>query len=203
MKKLCCANSSKEISDTVQTLDQFFLEVNAAFTQHRLTLKYRQANDDLPRQIRKGLVSLYEGCANAAAGEALAAQSTASNLSKIFYNLLRISAQVETKVKENILFSDAASGEMSSLAKRTRELLRHVGDAVTTQNELILDHVQKETADLFALVESMSAAHEDRLCKGVCHPKASIVYMNLLQHLADILWHYQALLSEGNGLPAV
>jgi Na+/phosphate symporter len=196
MKKLSCTSSTKEVNSTVEMLDQLFFEIYVAFMKHRLTLRYQQISDELSRQIRKSLARLYEGSAKLTAEEALAMQSTAINFSKVFYDLLRISAQVESKVKDNVMYSEVASKEMSDLMKGTRELLHHVGDVVLTRNELIAGHVVSETAALSALAASMSGMHEDRLCRGVCHPKASITYMNLLQHLTDILWHYKALSSE-------
>ncbi len=203
MNKLSSTAATKEVNSLVEMLDQLFLEIYVAFMKHRLTLRYRQTSDDLAKQIRKSLANLYESSAKVSAVEALAMQSTAINFSKVFYDLLRISDQVETKVKENVLFSEVASKEMSDLMKGTRELLHHVGDAVLTRNELIAAHVARETAALSAMAASMSGMHEDRLCKGVCHPKASIIYMNLLQHLTDILWHYRALTSEENVVPEV
>jgi Na+/phosphate symporter len=196
MKKLVCTKSTKEINSTVEMLDQLFLEIYIAFMKHRLSLKYQQMTGDLSKKLRQSLARLYEGSAKVSAEEALAMQATAINFSKVFYDLMRISGQVESKVKENVLFSDVASKEMSELMRGTRELVHNVGDALLTRNDVIVEHVQKEIARLSADAASISGMHGDRLCKGMCHPKASLVYMNLLQHLGDILWHYKALISD-------
>ena len=196
MKKLVSTKSTKEINSTVEMLDQLFLEIYIAFMKHRLSLKYQQLTGELSKKLRQSLARLYEGSTKVSADEALAMQSTAINFSKVFYDLMRISGQVETKVKENVLFSEVASKEMSELMRSTRELVHNVGDALLTRNEVIVEHVQKEIARLSVDAASISGMHENRLCKGVCHPKASIIYMNLLQHLSDILWHYKAMISD-------
>ncbi len=196
MKKLISTKSTKEVNSTVEMLDQLFLELYIAFMKHRLSLKYKQVTDDLSKQLRQSLARLYEGSTKVSAEEALAMQSTAINFSKVFYDLMRISGQVEIKVRENILFSDIASEEMSDLMRGTRELVHDVGDALLTRNPVIVAHVEKETSRLTSAATNSSGMHEDRLCKGTCHPKASIIYMNLLQHLSDIHWHYRALVLD-------
>jgi Na+/phosphate symporter len=196
LKKLISTTSTKEINSAVEMLDQLFLEIYIAFMKHRLTLKYQQVTGDLSKQLRQSLARLYEGSEKTSAQEALVMQATAINFSKVFYDVMRISSYVETKVKENVLFSEVASKEMSELMRGTRELVHHVGDALLTRNPLIVEHVEKEIARLTTDADRSSGMHEDRLCKGSCHPKASIIYMHLLQHLGDILWHYKALISE-------
>lgn len=195
--------SFKEIDTILQLFYDYMGEIYTCFEKHRLSLKYQQASSDLNRQLRKSLASLYKGAAKMPAKEVLLVQAIALNFSKIYYNLLRLSTQVEAKIKDKVLFSDEAVKEMTEFLRRTRELLPHVRDALKTGNNLIISHVVKEADELMSWAAKTTARHEERLTKGICPPKASVIYIQMLLHLEDILWHCKALVSEENGVPVV
>ncbi|MDW7651941.1 MAG: hypothetical protein SCK29_09780 [Bacillota bacterium] len=200
-KKIISTSAVKEMEKTVSLLNGLFKEVHTAFMKNRLSLKYRQTLEEANKTIRQSLVNFYEAAAEMGGGEeALSVQATAINLSKIFYDLVRLANQVEKKIGEKILFSDEAVAEMDDLLRRTIDLLPHVADGLRTCNALIVSHVEKEADELRKNAANSTAFHEDRLCKGKCHPKASIIYMQMLQHLQDILWHFKALVCD-KGIP--
>ena len=200
--KIVNPSAAKEMDQIVALLGEMFTEVHNAFMKNRLSLRYEQVSVANAMQIRQSLVTFYEAVAKMGGGEALTVQRTALNLSKIFYDLLRLSNQVEIKVKEKVLFGEEAVSEMNNLMIRTVALLPHVADALRTCNELIIDHVENEADELRTNATNSTAFHEDRLCKGKCHPKASIIYLQMLQHLQDILWHFKALVCN-NGIPTM
>jgi Na+/phosphate symporter len=201
-KKIVNSAAAKEIDSIAKMLGDVLTEIQGAFKKHRLSLKYQQTTTDVTKTLRKSLVTFYEVAEEMSGNEALAVQATAINLSKVFYDILRLSNQVETKVKEEVMFSEAAVGEVEELIRRTAELLPHVADAIRTCNPLIIAHVNKEVDELRANAANTTVFHEDRLCKGACHPKASVIFMQMMQHLQDILWHFKALVTE-NGIPSL
>lgn len=201
-KKIMNTSATKEMEQLVTQMGEMFAEINNAFTKHRLSLKYKQTTADAAKHIRKALVNLSEAAADVGGAEALAVQASAMNLSKIFYDILRLANQVENKVNNKVLFSEDAVKEMNDIMKRTGDLLPHVADALRTCNELITRHVEKEVDELRGNASGSTVLHEDRLCKGACHPKASVIYLQMLQHLQDILWHCKALVCD-NGVPAM
>ncbi|MBS3983370.1 MAG: hypothetical protein KGZ41_06185 [Dethiobacter sp.] len=192
-QKIVNTSATVALEQLISELGEMFTEINTAFTQRRLSLKYKQATDDSAKQIRKCLVTLTETTDELSGAEALAIQGTTINLSKVFYDVLRLTGHVESKIKDKVLFSEEAMAEMSGLLKRSSDLLPHVADALRTCNELIAKHVEKEVEELRSFAASSTLTHEDRLCKNVCHPKASVIYLQMLQHIQDILWHFKAL----------
>jgi Na+/phosphate symporter len=200
-KQLSSDTIAQEISGIVQIFGELFDEIHGAFQTHRVTLKYQQTSTALSRGLRQNLVSFYNKASDLTGAEALAIQATAINFSKIFYDILRLSGLVETKVKEKVLFSDLAASELTQLMRRGRELLPHLADALQTQNPIIISHVEKEVNELSAIIVNSTNLHEDRLCKGICHPKASVIFMQMLDQFQDILWHYKALISKQSGMP--
>ncbi|RJX29265.1 MAG: hypothetical protein C4554_01135 [Dethiobacter sp.] len=201
-KKIVNSTAVKEINEIMQLFYDFFGEINTAFVKHRLSLKYQQAGSNFAKQSRQRLARFYAATETTGA-ELLSIQAAAINFSKIFYDILRLSSPVEAKVNEKVLFSDEAVKEMSEILDRTRELLLHVNDALQTGNPLIISHIEKEAEALNSMTLNSTVLHEDRLCKGVCHPKASVIFMLMLQQLQDILWHCKALVSEQNGVPNI
>ncbi|MBS4008653.1 MAG: hypothetical protein KGZ45_09560 [Clostridium sp.] len=192
-QKIVNTSATAALEQLITELGEMFTEINTAFTQRRLSLKYKQATDDSAKLIRKSLVVLSETPGELSPAEALTIQGITINLSKIFYNVLRLTDHVENKVKNKVLFSEEAMTEMSGLLKRSSDLLPHVADALRTCNELIEKHVEKEVEELRSYAANSTLTHEDRLCKNVCHPKASVIYLQMLQHIQDILWHFKAL----------
>lgn len=201
-KKIINASATKEMDAIMTMLGEMFGEIENAFMKHRLSLKYQKTADEVGRKVRQSLVDFYEAAPQLGGEEALSVHATAINLSKVFYDLLRLAHQVETKVRNKVFFSDDAVAEVSGLMQRTSALLPHVADALRTCNDLITSHVDKEVDELRAIAANSTILHEDRLCHGKCHPKASIIYMQILQNLQDILWHLKALVCH-NGIPAV
>jgi Na+/phosphate symporter len=200
-KKMVGSATATEFEDIVAMFGEFYNDLTTAFLSNRLSLKYQQTTAELSKRLRQRLAKAYESAAEFPGKEALTVQAVAINLSKIFYDLLRLSGNVETKVREKIVFSEAATGEITEVMRRTGELFPHVADAVLTGNPLIVAHVEKEAEALGAAVQQSIRTHEDRLCKGICHPKASVIFMLMTQQVQDILWHCRALVSREHGLP--
>ncbi|EEG78626.1 Na/Pi cotransporter family protein [Dethiobacter alkaliphilus] len=198
MEKILSASASKEMYQIVSKLNQLFSEIHTAFMKNRLSLKYRQALEKLGKQISMGLVEFSESARQMDKNEALTVHATAVNLSKIFYDLLRLATQVEKKINSRTRFTNAAIKEMNDILCRTVSVLPHVADGLRTCNPVILAHVHKEVDTLRRDSANSINFHEDRLCEGKCHPRACIVYMQMLQHLQNILWHYKAMICRNN-----
>lgn len=201
-KKMVTMSAATEMEQIVKMLDEMLSEILNAFMKNRLSLKYQQTMEDDTKQVRQHMVSFYEAASEAGGAESLAIQASAINLSKVFYDILKLSHQVEMKVKEKMMFSDEAVAEIENILRRTSALMPHVADALRTCNPLITAHVEKEVDELRNNAANSTALHQDRLCKGICHPKASIIFMQMLQHLQDILWHLKAIVCD-TGIPAM
>jgi Na+/phosphate symporter len=96
---------------------------------------------------------------------------------------------VRNKVNENVLFSDKAVGELKFLFENTREVLKSAGDFFLTRNPLLMNYVLEKGVYLNEIADSYAIEHEDRLISGVCMPKASPLYINILESVARINWH--------------
>ncbi|HHT9117067.1 MAG TPA: hypothetical protein ACFYD1_00410 [Candidatus Hypogeohydataceae bacterium YC38] len=96
---------------------------------------------------------------------------------------------VRNKVNENVLFSDKAVGELKFLFENTREVLKNAGDFFLTRNPLLMNHILEKGVYLNQIADSYAIEHEDRLIAGVCMPKASPLYINILECVTRINWN--------------
>src|SRR3989338_4202319 len=96
---------------------------------------------------------------------------------------------VKTKVNEDLLFSDKAIGELKYLSENTREVIKNAGDAFLTKNQFLLGHALEKGSHLNEIADSYALEHEERLIEGVCMPKASPVFLNMLECIVRLNWY--------------
>ncbi|TVM00444.1 MAG: hypothetical protein CV087_13830 [Candidatus Brocadia sp. WS118] len=96
---------------------------------------------------------------------------------------------VKSKVAEGVLFSDKGVNEISHLFKETLDMLKTAGDIILTRNEVLRKYVADKYKSFNQIADAYSEEHEDRLIKGVCQPKSSSLYLNIVDSLSKIVWH--------------
>lgn len=96
---------------------------------------------------------------------------------------------VKIKVNEGVLFSDKGVSEISHIFRETLDVVKTAGDAIMTRNEVLRKYVIDKYASLAQTVDAYSEEHEDRLIKGVCQPKSSSLYLNIVDSLVKVVWH--------------
>ncbi|MCF6155837.1 MAG: hypothetical protein E3K36_11430 [Candidatus Brocadia sp.] len=96
---------------------------------------------------------------------------------------------VKIKVDEGVLFSDKGVNEISHLFKETLDIVKTAGDAILTKNEVLRKYIADKYVSLSQTVDAYSEEHEDRLIKGVCQPKSSSLYLNIVDSLMKVVWH--------------
>ncbi len=111
-------------------------------------------------------------------------------------HLERIGDEAETILRciriiltDGVPFSDRAVGEVDELMRRAAEMLRLVRDAILTRNRFLLDALEREGTALADRAASCAEAHEARLIEGLCSPRASSLFLAMLDALRGIQWH--------------
>lgn len=103
--------------------------------------------------------------------------------------LVNILQGVKRKMDEGVLFSDKGVNEISHLFRETLDILRTAGDVILTKNEVLKKHLADKYISLGQTIDAYSEEHEDRLIKGVCQPKSSSLYLNIVDSLVKVAGH--------------
>ncbi|MFQ5456156.1 MAG: PhoU domain-containing protein [Nitrospirota bacterium] len=111
------------------------------------------------------------------------------HLERIGDDIESIISCVKTKINEAILFSEKAANEHNLLFSKTSELMKSTEDIIITQNNVLINHVKKEVALFVRTADEFATEHEERLISGVCSPKSSSMYIDILDSLKEVVWH--------------
>ena len=115
--------------------------------------------------------------------------SMASSLDRISYNIEGIVDRLESKVQNQILFSDQAVKEINDVFQEAMNLLERLPDLILTQNKLLAQNIGEQVRSVLKIANGYSEGHEERLMQGVCTPKSSPTYLGILESLKGIIAH--------------
>lgn len=113
--------------------------------------------------------------------------------------------QTEVKINDGVLFSDKAVNELKKVFDGTGELLNHLRDYWMTGSPVVARHMLGQITTLSEKCAEFSTEHEERLIKGICLPRSSTIYLNILAALRDMLKHIGQLvqtMGQSNYRPA-
>jgi len=108
------------------------------------------------------------------------------SLQGIVTSLLELLATVRTMVDEEVPFTDRALREINSLFEKGIELLECLRDALVTENRVLVRHIIGSGIQYAQLAKDYAMAHQQRLLEGVCLPRASSVYLEMLEQLKGL-----------------
>ncbi|MFZ5865379.1 MAG: hypothetical protein ACOYXY_05835 [Thermodesulfobacteriota bacterium] len=87
------------------------------------------------------------------------------------------------KARDGIPFSDRATVELDELFTLFADALKNFQDALLTRNKAVLEHVIAQDKKIAQKTIEAASAHEDRLCQGDCSPKASSLFLDILESI--------------------
>jgi Na+/phosphate symporter len=104
-------------------------------------------------------------------------------LSGIGEHIEKLSDIIGRKIKEDVLFSDRAIFELTTLFKGLKDLLKSTSDLLITENPALVQHVRECENDVAKKAMEYATSHEDRLIEGLCLPVASPLFLNMLNSI--------------------
>jgi Na+/phosphate symporter len=111
-------------------------------------------------------------------------------------SLLDLLASVRTMLDENVPFTERAVREINSLFEKGIELLECLRDALVTENRVLVRHIIGSGVQYAQLATDYAMAHQQRLLTGVCHPRASSVYLEMLEQLKGLEAHVRQIAQQ-------
>lgn len=122
--------------------------------------------------------------------------SVGNHIEMIEDNVLNLLRCIKQKVDDSLLFSEKAVDELDFLFASTRDILKSTGDALVTENKTIIKHILDSEASLSQKADDFEVGHEERLISGVCTPKASSLYLDMVNSIKEINWHVKQVLER-------
>lgn len=115
--------------------------------------------------------------------------SIAGHIERIGDCVENVIKTVHTKVAEGTLFSDKAVSELNYLFNSVKDIIRDTKDIIVTLNPVLIEHTISLGNKVNQMADEFSTLHEERLVTGICHPKHSSMYLDMLDNLRMVVWH--------------
>jgi Na+/phosphate symporter len=111
------------------------------------------------------------------------------HLERIGDNIELVVRALKAVLRDGIPFTERAIRELNTLFAKAIELLEGVRDMIATQNPLLLRSLQTAGQHYRGMINEYVLSHQQRLIEGVCVPKASSIFVALLDYLKGIEEH--------------
>jgi Na+/phosphate symporter len=93
------------------------------------------------------------------------------------------------KAEKGVPFSDRAISELKGLFSTFGELLHNFENVIFTRNRTLLKHMSEQHNHLAQMTVDFALAHEERLIDGLCSPRASSLYLDILDSIKNANHH--------------
>ncbi len=93
------------------------------------------------------------------------------------------------KCDDGLNFSDIADDELDQTFKLLLDMMINFRDALIVPNSFLLKHVISQAEQLDQLCQDWQLAHVERLLNGSCAPRASSVYLDILESTQSLGRH--------------
>ncbi len=90
------------------------------------------------------------------------------------------------KAREGLPFTDKAHKELEILFDSLREVIREFGDLLATLDPAVMENLLPKFKKVTQLTLDFALTHEDRLIGGFCAPKASSLYIDILDSVRSV-----------------
>ncbi len=139
-------------------------------------------------QIKSSFSKLYESFVEGKKSkeENMADLHIMDSFEGILFNLEGVLHSLRSIVDDRVVFSDKAVGEVDELRADLSNLLKDLEDLIATYNKTLAKALREEAKEVSKKADSFSFYHEERIVAGICTPKASPVYLNLLSSTKGI-----------------
>ena len=111
-------------------------------------------------------------------------------------NLVELLENLRVMLDDAVPFTERAVREINSLFGTGVELLECARDALLTENRVLVRHMLAAGTQHAQLANDYAMAHQQRLAEGVCLPRASAVYLAMLEHLKGVGHHTRRIAEE-------
>ncbi len=121
------------------------------------------------------------------------------HLERIGDNIEAFARAVERQAQDGIVFTDRAVHEIDRLLEKAMELLEATRDVLLTGNRTLVHHVLTDGPCFQATASEFASFHQERLIQGVCVPRASSIYLAMVDYLRGVERHLRDIVQKVSG----
>jgi phosphate:Na+ symporter len=89
-------------------------------------------------------------------------------------------------LEAEVSFTDKALAEISEIMALVKDLTRDANDVLTTGNPHFRAYIASSAQNVMQRVDELGLEHQKRLVVGICTPKASFLYLDILHSLKRV-----------------
>jgi phosphate:Na+ symporter len=108
------------------------------------------------------------------------------SLQRIGMSVQTLLARVRTKLESDILFTDKGLNELKQVTSGIKDLVRDAKDVLTTGNPHLRREMKSEMEKLIRMADDFALEHQERLITGLCTPRASYLYVDMMDALRRV-----------------
>jgi Na+/phosphate symporter len=159
------------VQDVPTTLDR------VAALGHDLHLKEKRLTDHVATQLQDRPWSL--GSAEQLALVPMALERIGDSVDALARRIARIH-------RDGVPFTDRAFMKVNELFNRAADLMGLIATAVRTDDRSALARVREDGAAFAVQCEEATLRHQERILNGTCAPRASSIFLAMLDHFRDV-----------------
>ncbi len=121
------------------------------------------------------------------------------HLERIGDNIEAFARAIEHQAQEGVVFTDRATHEIDRLLEKALELLEATRDVLRTGNRTLVHHVLTDGPCFQATATEFASFHQERLIQGLCVPRASSIYLAMIDYLRGVERHQRDIVKKVSG----
>ncbi len=121
------------------------------------------------------------------------------HLERIGDNIEAFARAVERQARDGVVFTDRAISEIDRLIEKGLELLEATRDILRTGNRTLVHHVLTDGPCFQATATEFASFHQERLIQGLCLPRASSIYLAMIDYLRGVERHQREIVKKVSG----
>jgi Na+/phosphate symporter len=103
---------------------------------------------------------------------------------------------IRTTLEAEISFTDKALGEIGEIMALVKDLARDANDVLVTRNARFREYALASARHILDRVDKCGLEHQQRLVVGICSPKPSFVYLDVMHSLKRLAADLAALMES-------
>ncbi len=183
-----------------QTIDMLRMAREAFLKQRRpLVAEVLTLGGDVHRAEKALIANLVPGTTDGGAPAGGERIFVPMHLERIGDNIEAFARAIERQAQDGIVFTDRAVNEIDRLLEKATELLEATRDILLTGNRTLVHHVLTDGPCFQATATEFASFHQERLIQGVCVPRASSIYLAMVDYLRGVERHLRDIVQKVSG----